>query len=168
MGMSELLVRAVHLWEKRDTPEARKVFKYTMVSVITTVFSNVVLIVVYGLLHLGGEVTSTVFANALATIPSYHLNRKWAWGKSGRSHVAKEIIPFWTMAAAGIIFAMVGAAVVRHVSIQHNLNHTVTSVLVVVANIVSFSIFWVLKLLLFNRLFHSHPLEELDELVEAA
>ena len=166
--MSELLVRAVHLWEKRDTPEARKVFKYTMVSVITTVFSNVVLIVVYGLLHLGGEVTSTVFANALATIPSYHLNRKWAWGKSGRSHVAKEIIPFWTMAAAGIIFAMVGAAVVRHVSIQHNLNHTVTSVLVVVANIVSFSIFWVLKLLLFNRLFHSHPLEELYELVEAA
>lgn len=166
--MSDLLTRLVHLWEKRDTPEARKLFKYTMVSVITTVFSNVVLIVVYGLLHLWGEVTSTVFANALATIPSYHLNRKWAWGKQGRSHMAKEIIPFWTMAATGIAFAMVGAAVVRHVSIANNLGHTVTSILVVLANICSFAIFWVLKLLLFNRLFRVHPLEELDDLVEAA
>jgi len=127
-----------------------------------------VLIVVYGLLHLWGEVTSTVFANAMATIPSYHLNRKWAWGKTGRSHVAKEIVPFWVMAAAGIAFAMVGAAVVRHLSLEHHLSHTVTSILVVLANIVSFGIFWILKLLLFNRLFHVHTLEELDELVEAA
>jgi putative flippase GtrA len=166
--MSDLVARAVHLWEKRDTPEARKLFKYTMVSVITTIFSNVVLILVYGVLHLWGEVTSTVFANALATIPSYHLNRKWAWGKQGRSHMTREIIPFWVMAATGIAFAMVGAAVVRHVSIANDLGHTVTSILVVVANILSFAIFWVLKLLLFNRLFHTHPLEELDELVEAA
>jgi len=166
--MSDLVSRAVHLWEKRDTPEARKLFKYTMVSVITTIFSNVVLILVYGVLHLWGEVTSTVFANALATIPSYHLNRKWAWGKQGRSHMTREIIPFWVMAATGIAFAMVGAAVVRHVSIANDLGHTVTSILVVVANILSFAIFWVLKLLLFNRLFHTHPLEELDELVEAA
>ena len=36
------------------------------------------------------------------------------------------------------------------------------------ANVFSFGLFWVLKYMLFNRLFHVHPLEELDELVEAA
>ena len=38
----------------------------------------------------------------------------------------------------------------------------------VVANLLSFGIFWVLKFLVFTRMFQVHTLEELDELVEAA
>ena len=38
----------VHLWQKRDTPEARKLFRYTMVSVISTVVSFGVLGLVFG------------------------------------------------------------------------------------------------------------------------
>ena len=40
--------------------------------------------------------------------------------------------------------------------------------LVELANLASFAIFWVAKYLVFNRIFKVHPLEELDELVEAA
>ena len=39
---------------------------------------------------------------------------------------------------------------------------------VLAANVLSFALFWVLKYMVFNRLFKVHPLEELDELVEAA
>lgn len=166
--MAELVTRALHVWQKRDTPEARKLIRYTMVSVISTAVSFGVLFIVFGLLHLWGPIASTVFANAVATVPSYHLNRKWAWGKHGKSHLMKEIVPFWTMAAVGIVVSVGGAAVARHLSIEHNLSHPEATAVVLFANLASFGLFWVLKLVLFNRLFHVHPLEELDELVEAA
>ena len=56
----------------------------------------------------------------------------------------------------------------RHIGIAHHLSHFDQTVVVLAANLISFGIFWVLKYLVFNRLFRVHPLEELDELVEAA
>ena len=56
----------------------------------------------------------------------------------------------------------------RHISTVHHLNHFDQTVVVLAANLASFGIFWVLKYMLYNRLFHVHPIEELDELVEAA
>jgi putative flippase GtrA len=166
--MNDLSTRLVHLWEKRDTPEAKQLFRYTMVSVVSTIVSFGVLAFVFGVLRLWGEIGSTVFANVVATVPSYYLNRKWVWGKSGRSHVMKEIVPFWCMSAIGIFVSIGGAAVARHISIEHHLSHFEQTVVVLAANVASFGLFWVLKYMLFNRLFHVHPLEELDELVEAA
>jgi putative flippase GtrA len=166
--MTSLLTRAEHVWEKRDTPEAKKLIRYTMVSVISTAVSFFVLLVVFGLLHLWGEVVSTVFANVVASIPSYFLTRNWVWGKTGRSHLVKEIIPFWVMSGLGIAFSIVGAAVAKHIGKVHHLPHLEQTVVVLVANVLSFAVFWVAKFLVFNRIFKIHPVEELDELVEAA
>ena len=160
--------RIVHLWEKRQTPEAVHLFKYTMVSVISTFVSFGVLFLVFGVLKLWAEVASTVFANAVATVPSYYLNRKWVWGKGGRSHLTKEIIPFWSLSAVGIFVSIFGAAAAKHFGKVHHLSHFDQTVIVLLANLASFAIFWVLKFLIFNRIFRVHPLEELDELVEAA
>ncbi len=160
--------RLVHLWEKRDTPEAKHLVKYSMVSVISTIMSFGVLFLVFGVLKLWGEIASTVFANAVATVPSYYLNRKWVWGKGGRSHLTKEIIPFWSLSAIGITVSIGGAAVARHISTVHHLSHLEQTALVLAANLISFGVFWVLKFMIFNKMFHVHPLEELDELVEAA
>jgi putative flippase GtrA len=166
--MTGLPLRVAHLWQKRDTPEAKQLFRYTMVSVTSTVVSFGVLTLVFGVFHLWGTIVSTVFANVTATIPSYFLNRRWVWGKSGRSHLMKEIVPFWCMSAIGITVSIGGAAIARHVSLEHHLSHFDQTVVVLAANIISFGLFWVLKYMWFNRLFHVHPLEELDELVEAA
>ncbi len=166
--MPSLTVRVEHLWEKRDTPEARRLFKYTMVSVVSTAVSFGVLALVFGVLHLWGEIASTVFANVVATVPSYYLNRQWVWGKGGRSALTTEIVPFWAMSALGIVVSIGGAALARHIGIEHHLSHFAQTLVVLAANLLSFGIFWVLKFLVFNRLFHVHTLEELDELVEAA
>jgi putative flippase GtrA len=166
--MSSLLARVEHLWQKRDTPQARQLFRYSMVSVVSTAVSFGVLTIVFGVLHLFGEIGSTVVANVTATIPSYYLNRKWVWGKGGRSHLVKEIIPFWTMSAIGIVVSIFGAAVAKHLGTVHHLTHAQQTAVVLAANVTSFGVFWILKYLVFNRLFHVHPLEELDELVEAA
>lgn len=165
--MTNLLIRAEHVWQRRQTPEARQLIRYTMVSVISTIVSFGVLTLVFGVLHLWGEIESTVFANVVATVPSYFLNRKWVWGKGGRSHLMKEIVPFWVMSAFGIVVSIGGAAVARHIGKAHDLSHFQQTVVVLLANLFSFGLFWVLKYLLYNRLFHVHPVEELDELVES-
>ncbi len=166
--MAGLPARVEHLWQKRGTPKAKQLIRYSMVSVVSTAVSFGVLFIVFGVLHLFGEIGSTVFANVCATVPSYYLNRKWVWGKTGRSHLVKEIIPFWSMSAMGIVVSIGGAAVARHLGRVHHFSHLQQTAVVLAANVTSFGVFWILKYLVFNRLFHVHTLEELDELVEAA
>jgi putative flippase GtrA len=150
------------LYDWLHTHEGRKLFRYTMVSVISTLVSLVVIAIVYGAAHLWTEVPSTIFGNAVATFPSYWLNRKWAWGKHGRSHLLKEVVPFWALAAAGIAFSIIGASLARHLGHSWKLSHLEQTALVEVANVLSFAVFWVVKLLLFNRIFR-FQLEEFDE-----
>jgi len=152
--------RTLYNW--LHTHEGRKLFRYTMVSVISTVVSLVVLALVYGVIKEWTEVPSTIFANCVATFPSYWLNRKWAWGKHGKSHLWKEIVPFWVMAALGIAFSIVGASVARHVGHHLKLGHLELTLLVMAANVLSFAVFWLVKLVIFNRLFKVE-LEEFDD-----
>ncbi|MGH8981454.1 MAG: GtrA family protein [Acidimicrobiales bacterium] len=160
--------RLSRLWSWLHTREGRKIFRYTMTSVITTVISLVMLALVFGVFHLWGEITSTVFANVCAAVPSYYLNRQWAWGKRGRSHVFKEVLPFWILAGASISFSIVGAASAKWVGEQWGANHFEQTVLVLAANVLCFGIFWILKLLTFNRTFRVPTLlEEIDEHLEA-
>jgi putative flippase GtrA len=157
--MPELLERLM-LW--LHSKEGKKIFRYSMVSVISTAVSFTVLFIVYGVVHLWSEVPSTVFANVVATFPSYWLNRSWAWGKSGRSHLMREVLPFWVMSALGIAFSIVGATVARHLGANHS--HAEKTALVLAANLVSFGIFWVAKLMVFNRVFHVPDLrDEIEE-----
>ena len=161
--MSTALSRA-RAWS--HTHEGRKLIRYTTVSGISTIVSFVTLFIVFGVLKLWSEVPSTVFANLVATVPSYYLNRSWAWGKTGRSHLMREIVPFWSMAALGIGVSIIGAQIARHIGLEHNLSHLEQTLLVLIANVASFGLFWVLKLLLFNKLFH-FELEEFDEHLSA-
>jgi putative flippase GtrA len=139
--MTSLAARAEHVWQRRHTPEARQLIKYTMVSVISTVASFGVLAIVYGLHIIKGEIEATVFANVVATVPSYFLNRMWVWGKGGRSHVMKEIVPFWVMSAIGIAVSIGGAAVARHIGTTHHLSHLQETGVLLLANLISFGLF---------------------------
>ena len=158
----------VRLWRVYHTPQGKKLLRYTAVSAVSTAVSFSVLGIVYGALRLWSEVPSTLFANIVATVPSYYLNRNWAWGKSGRSHLTREVIPFWAMALSGILFSIFTATEARHVSDMHHLHHFGRTVLVLGANLAAFGILWVLKFVVFNKLFHVHPLEEAEDLVETA
>jgi putative flippase GtrA len=141
------------LWNLASTPEGQKVIRYTAVSAISALTSLIILTIVYGVLRLWSEVFSTLFANVMAGIPSYLLNRHWVWGKSGRSHLWREIIPFWVMSFTGIGFALVTATLARNYANEHDLHHLARTVLVVGANVAAFGILWLLKFIILNRLF---------------
>ena len=150
-------MQSMFAWSR--TKHGRKLTRYTLVSVASTLTSIIVIAIVYGFRIIPGEVEATIFGNVVATIPSYNLNRKWTWGKSGRSHLRKEILPFWIVAVLGIAFSILGASYARHLVHSHHWSHVLAIVVVVGANLVSFAVFWVLKLMIFNRIFH---VEELD------
>ncbi len=139
--------------------------KFTMVSVISALTSLLVLTIVYGALRLWSEVPSVLFANLMAGIPSYLLNRQWVWGKSGRSHLVKEILPFVVISVTGIGFALFTASLAHSYANSHHLHHLVRTALVLATNIASFGILWVFKFLILNRLFAQLP--ELEVAAEA-
>ena len=147
----------VRLWQFARTPEGLKMIKFTMVSVISALTSLVVLTFVYGVLGLWSEVTSVLFANVTAGIPSYILNRRWVWGKTGRSHLLKEILPFAVISVTGIGFAAYTASLAHHFANAHHLHHLARTVLVVATNVVSFGILWLFKFMILNRLFAQIP-----------
>src|SRR5688572_20186738 len=79
----------------------RRPVRYAMVSAVAVPFTQVVLVLCHAALHFS-PVWSNVTAVTLACIPSYFLNRSWVWGKRGRSHLLKEVLPFWAMALLGL------------------------------------------------------------------
>ena len=83
----------------RLTPAARrwgpKLLRYSLASVVSIAVSQAVLVVAFGLWHWTASVANVV-ACAVATVPSYYLNRTWAWGRRGRSHLWKQVVPFTT------------------------------------------------------------------------
>jgi len=165
-GMSALVVR---LWRLYHTPQGKKMFRYTMVSVISTLVSVTVLGLVYGVFQWWTEVPSTLFANVVATVPSYYLNRSWAWGKSGRSHIRREVLPFWGLSIAGMLLSILTSTEARNIGIAHfEHHHTIRTVLVLGANLMAFGVLWVVKFLVFNRLFHVKPVDEDAELVDVS
>lgn len=143
----------IRLWRFAQTPQGLKLIKYTMVSVISAVTSLIILTIVFGVLRLWGEVASTLFANIMAGFPSYYLNRRWVWKKSGRSHIWREVVPFWVMSITGILFALYTASLAHNFANTHHLQHLERTVLVVGANAAAFGILWVVKFLILNRLF---------------
>ncbi len=141
------------LWRFCRTPEGLKLIKYAMVSAISAATSLLILTIVYGVLRLWTEVISVLFSNVMAGIPSYFLNRQWVWGKSGRSHLWREVLPFWVMSLTGIGFALFTASVAHNFADTHHLHHLARTILVVGANVAAFGILWVVKFLILNRLF---------------
>jgi putative flippase GtrA len=150
LAVKDALLR---LWAISRTPQGLKVIRYTMVSVISALTSLVILVFLFGVLRLWNEVVCTLIANILAGVPSYILNRRWVWGKGGRSHLWREVLPFWVMSITGIGFALVTSTLAHNFAVSHHLQHLARTVLVVGANIAAFGILWFLKFLILNRLF---------------
>jgi putative flippase GtrA len=154
-------LRSLHSWSKSH--EGKKLIRFTLVSAVSTVTSFASISLLYGLKIIPGILWATLVGNLIASLPAYNLNRRWTWGKRGRSHWRKEILPFWTMTALGIGVSQLGALFARHEVRTHHLSHLINTGLVAGANLASFAIFWVLKLIVFNRIFRVHEIEEIEE-----
>ena len=154
-------LRYLSAWSR--THQGKKLIRYSLSSVITTGVSLSVILITYGFKWIHGIIEATLFGNVVAVIPSYYLSRAWAWGKRGKSHFRHEVVPYWAMAFLGIAFSLLGATYTKHLVHTHHWGHLANTALVGGVNVLSFAIFWVLKLLVFNRIFHTDKLHDIDE-----
>ncbi len=143
------------LLERLQTPEGQKLFRYSMVSVIAVCVSTVVLVFCSGVLGWSAVVSNTV-ATAVATIPSYELNRKWAWGKTGRGHLMKEVVPFWALSFTGWAFSTVCVDLVESFAKNQHYSHLVRTGAVTVTAIAAFGVLWIVKFVIFNKVLFVH------------
>lgn len=133
------------------TPTGKTAFRYSITSVISTGVTLVVLSVTYGVLRLWSPVVCSVVANMVAAIPSYYLNRSWAWGKTGRSRPLKEVLPFWSLTVVGIVLSLGSVALADQYSHLVTSSHFGKSILVDLANVAAFGVIWVGKFIAYNR-----------------
>ncbi len=141
-------------WAWSRTAQGQKLLRFTATSAITTAISFSAVALFYGLRIIPGVMSATLAGNLVGTLPAYHLNRRWTWGKRGRSSWRGEIAPFATMSVLGIGFSQLGALWAKHEVRAHHWSHLANTALVTGVNLAAFAIFWVLKLLVFNRIFH--------------
>lgn len=149
------LLRPRTLLRLLHSEAGRKVIRYCMVSVVGVVVTQVSLIVLYALLGVPAA-WANIGAVCISALPCYVLSRSWVWGKGGRNHLFKEVVPFWAFAFAGLVISTVLVHWVHQ--------HTKSFVWINAANLAGFGVLWLGRFLVFDRLVwgphHHTPYEE--------
>jgi putative flippase GtrA len=125
--------------------------KYSAVSVVNVVMGQGLLLLFHAVLGLESW-TSNILAVCISAVPAYYLTRAWVWGKRGRSHLTKEVLPFWGFALAGLLLSTLAVWAASSLSS----NPLVPNL----ANIAAFGILWVIKFFVLDAFIfgrHHHP-----------
>lgn len=129
--------------------------KYSAVSVVNVVLGQSLLLLFHSVLDIGAA-ASNFLAVCLSAVPAYYLTRAWVWGKRGKSHLTKEVLPFWGFAIAGLLLSTVAVWGVSKM--------TTNALAPNVANIVAFGILWVVKFFILDAFIfgrhHHHPVDQ--------
>ena len=142
------------LLERARTPGGRKLVRYSLVSVVSVIVSQVILFVAQ---FAWSARTSNIVAVCLSAIPSYQLNRAWAWGKTGRSHLMKEIVPFWGMCLLGLILSTWSADFAESHAASITASDLGQKLVVNAAALAAFGVLWVGKFVVLNRVLFAPP-----------
>ena len=130
--------------------QLRRLVRYGSVSAVSTVVSLSVL----GLL-VAGRVMAPGWANVVATAagtgPSFELNRRWVWNKTGPRSVATEIVPFCALSFVGLALSTFAVALAG-LWADHAAVSTATRPRVVEgANVSAFGLVWLGQFVLLDR-----------------
>ena len=125
------------------------------VSVVTTVLSLVSLVVLTLVLRVAA-MPANVATTALATIPSYHLNRRWTWGVRGASDMWREIVPFWLLSFAGLALSTITVGMADSWAAGAHLGTAWRTAAVLVGHLGGFGILWVVQFVILDRVLFAH------------
>jgi putative flippase GtrA len=138
------------LREFRHSPDFSKLWRYGTISVVSTVISLSGLFLFYRILGLSPG-WSNIWATVIATIPYYYLNRMWVFKKRGRSHLTKEIIPFWAIAFGSLILSTLAVRFAGYEA-RTIASKTTRAGILLIANFATYGILWLMKFFVFNKL----------------
>ena len=143
----------------------RRAIRYSMCSVVGVVGTQILLFL---FLHVfeWKPVLSNFVAVTLMSVPVFMLNKYWVWGKRGRAHMRREVIPFWLFTVAGWFLSTLMVILVVNAT-STDANPDGNKLAVQGANIAGFGVLWVLKYLFLDRImFGPHHHTPYDEDIE--
>lgn len=136
-------------------PGLRKLVRYSAASAAGLVSSQVALL--FGLLVLDLDaVPANLIAVTVGAVPNYLINRAWTFDKRGRHSFTREVIPFWSMALAGLVLSTFSVAWA-----DQRFDGNVLAVSI--ANIGAFAVLWVAKFFILDRVLFAplaHAIED--------
>jgi putative flippase GtrA len=126
--------------------------RYTIGSVAATALSQLTLT---GLFWLGGvnATTATLVAFVAGAIPNFVLNWKWAWGRSGRPALLRELLPYIAIIVGGGLIATALTTLTDHELAPLITDRGMRTVLLDVAYLASYGVLFVVKFALLDKVF---------------
>jgi putative flippase GtrA len=126
------------------TAGGRKLVRYFLVSIVNFTVGESVLGLSYLFLH-WSALTAAVVAVSVATIPAYFLNRIWVWGRSGRSHLMTEVVPFWALAFVYLLVSAGAAQAAAALATSLTASRPVQTVVIVSAIPIVSVMLWLIR-----------------------
>ena len=129
--------------------------RYATVSGIATTTSLVVLGALVATRTLSPGWANLV-ATAAGTVPSFELNRRWVWNKTGPRSVVSEILPFGVLSFAGLGLSTLAVAVTASWAASSGLEPGLRTLAVELANLAAFGTVWVVQFVILDRVLFRH------------
>ena len=151
------------LYAHARSDAGRRAIRYMATSGIGVALTQLLLGLFLHVFHWRSGV-SNVVAVSLVSVPAFLLNKYWVWGKRGRAHMRREVLPFWLFTVAGLALSTLAVVLVaRAIEDPHT-----EKIAVQFANIAGFGVLWVIKYLFLDKImFGAHHHTPYDEDIEA-
>lgn len=151
------------------TEAGRRAIRYTCTSLIGVTITQVLLTIFLHLLD-WKPVPANFVAVSITAVPAFILNKRWVWGKRGKAHMRREVLPFWCFTIAGWIMSTLAVILVVRIT-RNAANPDGNKLAVQGANIAGFGVLWVLKYIFLDKIMfgtdHHTPYDEDIEIEEA-
>ncbi|HEX4490709.1 MAG TPA: GtrA family protein [Acidimicrobiia bacterium] len=129
----------------------RRLLRYGAVSVVSTTVSLSVL----GLLVSTRALApgwANVVATACGTVPSFELNRRWVWRRSGRRSIVAEVGPFCALTFAGLALSTVAVACAGAFATSSGLSDAMRTLVIELANLAAWGSIWLAQFVVLDRI----------------
>jgi putative flippase GtrA len=133
-----------------------KLLRYFTGSVVATVSSEVVFVLLYGVLAMG-TIWASVLSWLAGAVPNFWLNRNWAWQRTGRPSLGQEVLPYVAIILSTLILATVATDLADHWLHEQGTSSSVRVALVAAVFLGVYVVVFVVRFFLLERLFGRLP-----------
>jgi putative flippase GtrA len=140
----------------RDMKTIVKLIRYAAVSAVSTVTALTLLGLLVGLAGAPAG-WSNAFATAVATVPSFELNRRWVWGACANRSLVRQAAPFFALSISGLVLSTLNVHIAATWATSHGWSRLGRTLIAQAANLGTFGVLWVFQYVLCDRLLFRSP-----------
>ncbi len=124
--------------------------RYGTVSLIATATSLTVLGVLVSTTAVPAGIAN-VIATAVGTFPSFELNRRWVWRRTGRRSMKAELLPFWVLSFTGLALSTLTVSLAAAWADSTGLDGFARTAVIELANVAAWGSLWVAQFVILDR-----------------